>query len=390
MGTIHKAFKIRIYPNSEQQVVINKTLGSCRFLYNQMLSERIKVYEAWKASGDDARVLYEHKYRTEKEYKSEFEWMKEADSSALVQSRMNLSNAYSNFFKSVSGKRKGEKVGFPQFKKRKSGSSYRTQCINDNIKVDSENRKVKLPKIGWVNFRDGKRKQFDGIIKSASVSRTPTGRYFVSILFEQELILQGVILSDELKNKTVGLDMSLEEFFVDNEGNSPAYEKLYRKYEPLLKKAQRKMSKKKKGSKNWYKALHKVNLIHERIKNKRSDFTHKLSTELARNYDVIVVENLSLKGMSQALNLGKSVMDLGYSEFVRQLSYKALWNNKILIEADKWFASSKTCSFCGFVKKNLMLQERNWVCPNCGRSHDRDQNAGANLKSFGLKQLGLT
>jgi putative transposase len=193
----------------------------------------------------------------------------------------------------------------------------------------------------------------------------------------------------ELKNKTIGLDMSLEKFFVDSDGNSPAYERMYRKYETLLKKAQRKMSKKKKGSKNWYKALHKVNLIHELITNRRKDFTHKLSTELVKNNEVIVVENLSLKGMSQALHLGKSVMDLGYSEFVRQLQYKALWNNKILIEADKWFASSKTCSKCGFVNKDLLLHQREWDCPSCGTHHSRDRNAGINLKNFGLEFLGL-
>jgi putative transposase len=149
------------------------------------------------------------------------------------------------------------------------------------------------------------------------------------------------------------------------------------------------MSKKKKGSKNWYKASHKVNLIHERITNKRKDFTHKLSTELVRNNDVIVVEHLSLKGMSQALHLGKSVMDLGYSEFVRQLFYKSLWNNKTFIQADKWFASSKTCSVCGYKNKDLQLSDREWGCPNCGTDHDRDQNAGINLKNYGLRDLGL-
>ena len=149
------------------------------------------------------------------------------------------------------------------------------------------------------------------------------------------------------------------------------------------------MSKKKKGSKSWYKALHKVNLIYERIINKRKDFTQKLSTDLVRTNDVIVVEHLSLKGMSQALHLGKSVMDLGYSEFVRQLSYKSLWNNKTFIQADKWFASSKTCSVCGYKKSDLQLSDREWGCPNCGTDHDRDQNAGINLKNYGLKELGL-
>jgi putative transposase len=296
--------------------------------------------------------------------------------------------AYQNFFKSLKGQRKGNKSGFPKFKKKRTGSSYRTMMTNNNIAIDFENHKVKLPKVGYVNFKD-LRTKIEGVIKSATVSRTPTGKYFVSLLIEQELILSGVEITDELKAKTIGLDMSLESFFVDNEGNSPAYERLYRKYEPLLKKAQRKMSKKKKGSKNWYKALHKVSLIHEIITNKRKDFTHKLSTELVRNNDVIVVEHLSLKGMSQTLHLGKSVMDLGYSSFVSQLQYKSLWNNKTFIQADKWFASSKTCSICGYKNKDLQLSDRDWKCSNCGTDHDRDQNAGINLKNYGLRELGL-
>lgn len=183
--------------------------------------------------------------------------------------------------------------------------------------------------------------------------------------------------------------MGLEKFFVNQDGNSPAYERLYRKFEPKLKKAQRQMSKKKKGSKNWYKALHKVSLIHEIISNKRKDFTQKLSTQLVRDNTVIVIESLSLKGMSQTLKLGKSVMDLGYSQFIHQLQYKTLWNNKISIQADKWFASSKTCSICGYKNKDLQLSDRDWKCPNCGTEHDRDQNAGINLKNYGLRELGL-
>jgi len=354
-----------------------------------MLFERIQTYDIWKSSGEDVRVLYEHEYKTEKQYKEEYEWLKDSvDSQALQQSRINLSMAYQNFFKSLKGQRKGTKSGFPKFKKKRTGSSYRTMMTNNNIQIDFESQKVKLPKTGWLNFRD-QRIKIEGIIKSATVNRSSTGKYFVSLLIEQELVLKGVEISDELKAKTIGLDMSLEKLFVDDKGNSPAYERLYRKYEPLLKKAQIKMSKKKKGSKNWYKALHKVNLIHEIITNKRKDFTHKLSTELVKNNEVIVVEHLSLKGMSQALNLGKSVMDLGYSEFVRQLSYKSLWNNKTFIQADKWFASSKTCSVCGIKNKDLQLSDREWKCLNCGTDHDRDQNAGVNLKNYGLNNLGL-
>lgn len=381
---INKAFKVRIYPNKIQQEQINKTLGSCRFLFNQMLAERMKVYEELK---NDKRKLYEYKYKTEKEYKQEFKWMNEVDSVSLQQSRINLSNAYSNFFKSLKGKRKGES-GFPKFKKKKNKNSYRTVVTNDNIKVNFENKKVKLPKLDWINFKD-KRNNFQGIIKSATVSRTCVGKYFVSILFEQEIETKDLIINQILKDKVVGLDMSLDKFFVDNNGNSPAYEKLYRESEKKLKKLQRKVSKKKLGSKNWYKAVKKVNLVHEIISNKRKDFTHKLSNKLVKENDIIVVESLSIKGMSQALKLGKSVTDLGYSEFIRQLNYKATWNSKLVIQADKWFASSKLCSICGYKKSDLELSDREWICPNCGENHNRDENAGKNLKKFGLNILGL-
>jgi putative transposase len=350
-----------------------------------MLAERIKTYDEWKASGEDVRKLYEHKYKTEKQYKQEFEWLSEPDSISLQQSRIDLSMAYQNFFKSQSGKRKG-KSGFPKFHKRGQKDSYRTLALGKNIDINYETRKVKLPKLGWVTFRD-LRCNTRGVIKQATISRSKTGKYFVSILFEQELELEGVEINQDLKTK--GLDMSLESFFVDNEGNSPAYERIYRKNEPRLKWLQRQVSKKTKGSNNRKKAQLRVNQVFERIANSRKDFSQKLSTKLIQENDVIVVESLNLRAMAQCLNLGKSVNDLGYGEFLRQLQYKSLWNNKILIEADKWFASSKTCSKCGYVHKNLQLDDRIYLCPSCGFEIDRDQNAGINLRNYGLKELGL-
>jgi len=384
-GTIHRALKVRLYPNKEQETQILKTLGSCRFLYNQMLAERIQTYDEWKASGKDVRKLYEHQYKTEKQYKQEFEWLSEVDSISLQQSRIDLSMAYQNFFRSLKGKRKG-KSGFPKFHKKGQKDSYRTLNLGTTIAINYETRKVKLPKLGWINYRD-LRKNIKGAIKQATVSRTKTGKYFVSILFEQELELEGVEIQPNLKTK--GLDMSLSSFYVDDQGNSPAYEYIYRKNEPRLRYLQRQVSKKKKGSSNQKKAQMRVNRIYEKISNSRKDFSQKLSTKLVQENDVIVVESLNLKAMTQCLNLGKSVNDLGYGEFLRQLQYKALWNNKILIEADKWFASSKTCSKCGYVHKNLQLQDRMFNCPSCGFEIDRDQNAGVNLRNYGLKELGL-
>lgn len=251
MGSIHKAFKIRIYPTQKQTEILNKNLGACRAIFNMMLYERKETYEKLK---DDKRALYDFKYKTEKEYKQEFPWLKEdVDSQALQQARIDLSSAYQNFFKSLSGKRKG-KSGFPKFKKKKNQSSYRTMMTNNNIQLNFEHSKVKLPKLGWIKFKD-ERNSINGTIKSATVSKTSTGKYFVSILIEEKLELDGIDLDLLSKDKILGLDMSLSSFFVDSNGNSPVYERLYRRYESKLKKAQQQMSKKKQGSKNWYKAL---------------------------------------------------------------------------------------------------------------------------------------
>lgn len=379
------AWKIRIYPNKTQEIQINKTLGSCRFIYNNILAEHIQVYEQLK---NNKRELYEYKYKTEADYKKEFEWLSEIDSIALQQSRKDLVSAYSNFFKSLSDKRKGQS-GFPKFRKKGQKESYRTQVVNNNIKINTENHKIKLPIIGWINYRDQRVPEYNKIC-NATVSKSKTGKYFVSILLEKEISEPKAFNLEESLEKGLfvkGLDMSLEHFYVDEQGNSPDYVRFFRKYEDRIAYLQRKVSKKKSGSNNRRKAQLRVNKIYEKIANSRKDFVEKLSTKLINENDVIVTETLSLKGMSQALNLGKSVMDLGYSQFINRLQDKALDNGKIVIQADKWFASSKTCNNCGYVNKELKLSDREWDCPNCGAHHLRDQNAGINLANYGLNLI---
>ena len=350
-----------------------------------MLAERIKVYEELK---DNKRALYEHNYKTEKEYKEEFEWLKEVDSISLQQSRIDLSVAYQNFFKSLKKQRKGDQIGFPKFHKKGQKDSYRTCSTSNNIKIDFENQKVKLPKIGWIKFRD-KRNSFPGVIKSATVSRSKTGKYFVSLLFEYEKEIKTFNIEQSLERGLFvkGLDMSLDKFYVDDMGNSPKYQRLFRKYENRLAYLQRKVSKKKLGSNNRKKAQLRVNKLYEKIANSRKDFVEKLSTKLLQENDVIVIESLNLKGMSQALKLGKSVMDLGYGMFVNRLDQKALEKEKIIIRADKWFASSKTCSTCGYINKDLKLSDREWTCPKCQTHHLRDENAGQNLRDYGMNLI---
>ena len=373
------SWKIRLYPNKSQEEMFRKTIGCCRKIYNEMLSERIDFYEQNK---DNKDILKTHKYKTEKELKQEYEYLKEVDSIALQQSRRDLESAYKNFFKS--------KFGYPKFHKKGQKDSYRTQNVSNNIKVNPDNRKICIPKIGWVSYRD-KRTDINGKILNLTISMTKTGKFFASIIFEKTVVQPKELdietaIQEGLRIK--GLDMSLEHFYIDEEGNYPEnFRRLYREYEKKIKYLSRQVSKKQKGSNNRKKAQLKLNKVYEKIANLRKDFIEKLSTELIKNNDVIVVETLSLQGMSQALNLGKSVMDLGYSMFVKRLEDKAKLQGKLVIKADKWYASSKTCSKCGYVYKELKLSEREWTCPECGEHHYRDHNAGQNLITYGFNIL---
>lgn len=380
----NKALKIRIYPDAKQTEQLNKTLGCSRAIYNMMLYERITVFEE---NRDDRQKLYGYTYKEVSAYKKEYEWLKEADSQALAWEKVKLQNAYSNFFTSLKGERKGHKVGFPKYKKKKTQNSYTSSLVNGNMAIDFESKKVKLPKLGWIHFRD-QRSSAEGKIKSVTVSRSTTGKYFASFLFEYEapVVIEKVVTDPK---KVIGLDMSLENFYVDHQGNTPGFTRNTRKYEDQLAKTQSRLRKKKKGSQNWYKAKHRVALVHGKIANSRADFNRKLATELCTKYDAVCIETLSLQGMSRTLHLGKSVHDLGYAGFVSRLKQKAEEKGTHVIQVDRWFASSKICNVCGHKNSTLQLRERNWICPNCGAELSRDENAGKNLRDVGLDMLGL-
>ncbi len=380
----NKALKIRIYPDARQTEQLNKTLGCSRAIYNMMLHERITVFEENK---DDRQKLYGYTYKEVSAYKKEYEWLKEADSQALAWEKVKLLHAYSNFFTSLKGERKGQKVGFPKYKKKKTKNSYTSSLVNGNMAIDFESKKVKLPKLGWIQYRD-QRTSAEGRIKSVTVSISTTGKFFASFLFEYEApaVIKKAVTDTQ---RVVGIDMSLSDFYVDHEGNTPGFTRNTRKYEDQLAKTQRRLSKKRKGSQNWYKAKHRVALVHEEIANSRADFNRKLVTELCSKYDAVCIETLSLKGMSRALRLGKSVHDLGYAEFVSKLKQKAEETGTHVIQADQWFASSKLCNKCGYKNSALGLKDRNWICPNCGAELSRDENAGKNLRNVGLDLLGL-
>ena len=388
-----KALKIRIYPNVQQTTLLNKTFGCSRFIYNTMLSERKCIYAKLK---DKPRELYEYKYRTEKQLKEEFEFLKEVDSISLQQTRMNLSLAYQNFFRKLKDpKIPSSEKGFPKFKKKNAKNSFRTIQINGNLKIDFEKKKVKAPKLGWISYHDD-RVIKDIKIHSMTFSRTPSLKYYVSILYEDIIPSKEPVDLTRKDLKIKGLDMSLTNFFVDDEGNSPQYDRNYRKAEKKIVWLQEKISINK-CTQLKKKLRLRLARLHEHIANKRKDFNEKLSTQLVKENDVIVIESLSIKDMAKFKkwskrkeskdknNHGKSVNDLGWCYFVQRLKTKAEEQGKVVIEANKWFASSKTCNICGYVNKDLMVSERSWICPRCGTEHNRDENAAKNLRDVANK-----
>lgn len=286
-------------------------MGCCRFLYNQMLAERIAT---WKEFKNDKEKLYGYKYRTEKSYKEEFEFLKEVDSVALQQSRRDLETAYQNFYKRV---RKGDKKkGFPKFKRKDDKNSFRVQNTANNIRFDSENHKIKIPKISWIKYRDNR--VVDGKLKQITISKTKTNKFFASLLFEVEKDVQQPQVQKTNELKVKGLDMSLSNFFVDDEGNSPEYIRLFRTYENKLSYIHKLIDNS--NSKVFKRRMRlRANRINEKITNKRKDFIEKLSTKLIRENDVIILETLSLQEMSQGYHLGKSVYDLGWGMFIERL-----------------------------------------------------------------------
>ena len=360
---MNKAYKFRIYPNAEQQIILAKTFGCVRFIYNQMLSDKINHYEETKQKLNN----------TPAQYKSKFPWLKEVDSLALANAQMNLQTAYNSFFRNT-------KIGFPKFKSKKSNRrSYTTNCVNGNISID--NGFLKLPKVGLVKLKQHRLILSNYKLKSVTISQTPSGKYYASVLFEYENQIQEQELHDFL-----GLDFSMHGLYKDSNGNEPAYPRYYRQAEERLKREQRKLSLMQKGSKNRSKQRIKVANLHEKVANQRKDFLHKQSRQIANAYDCVCIENLDMRAMSQSLNFGKSVADDGWGMFVTFLKYKLEETGKRLVKVNKFFASSQICNVCGYkntATKNLSI--RAWDCPECGAHHNRDINAAINIRNEGMR-----
>lgn len=360
-----KAYKYRIYPNEEQINYLQKTFGCTRFIYNQMLADRIKSYEENKDL--DIKIT---KYPTPAQYKKEYEWLKEVDSLALANAQMNLDKAYKNFFRDKS-------VGFPKFKSKKNNhKSYTTN--NQNGTVYIENDRIKIPKLkSMINIKQ--HREFVGLIKSCTISQNPSGKYFISILVDTENYQL-----PKLDTK-VGIDLGIKEFAITSDGEMFSNPKWLNKSEKRLRKLQKDLSRKQKGSNNRRKDRLKVAKLHEKISNQRKDYLHKISHYIISENQVIVIEDLKVSNMIKNHKLAKSIADVSWSEFRRQLEYKAKWYGRELIIAPSNYASSQLCSNCGNKSSQTKdLSCRTYVCDICGMEMDRDINASKNLLKLAM------
>ena len=361
---ILKAYKFRLYPNAIEKQFLEQNFGNARFLYNKMLSDKIEYYKKHKKS----------LYNTPAQYKKEYEFLKLSDSLSLSNVQLDLERAYKNFFRNPS-------FGFPKFKsKHKNKFSYKTNNQNGSIHIEDEY--LKLPKIGFIKIKMERQLPVNSKIKNVTISKTKTNKYFASIQFEYEKNIEQVEPANFL-----GLDYAMSDFYVDSEGVKGNYPKFFRASQKKLAKEQRKLSKMVRGSNNYNKQKIKVAKVHEKIANQRKDFLHKTSRKIANFYDVVCIEGLNMKAMSQTMNFGKSVHDNGWGMFTHMLKYKLEESGKQLVVADKFFPSTKQCSSCRSKKESILLSERTYSCEHCKLSIDRDLNAALNLKQYAIESI---
>lgn len=387
----HYGLVLRILPTEKQVDLVYQTFGCSRLIYNNFLATRQDYYkETGKtlSTSDYKKNILNPLKKTE-----EFNFLKKVDKFALESAVENAEDAFDRFFK---GQNK-----FPRFKsKRKAKKSYTTKFTNDNIRI--ENNFIQVPKLGKIKFVRPKTKENDSkLIKikngtarilNATISYQG-GKYYISLCLEEIVNLVNPLNLENIDlNKIIGIDLGLKDFVIINNGlytqkeESPRY---FAKSEKKLAKLQRKLSKKKLDSKNFNKAKLKVSKLQKKIANQRLDFCHQLSRKLCNENQVVIVENLNIKGMVKNKNLAKAIQDAGWSKFLTFLKYKLGWEGKRYIEVDRWFASSKICSHCGEKKLMLSLNEREWVCSSCNTHHDRDENASINIRQEGMRMLGI-
>ena len=356
---MNRAMRFRIEPNKTQQEQLERTFGCCRFLYNRMLSDRML-----------SEMTGEHMETRPSAYKKEYLWLREVDSLALCNVQLDLERAFRDYRK-VPGR------GCPRYKsKHRSRQCYTTNVVNGNIRI--EGRHIRLPKIGMVRIRLHRDIPEGWTLKNVTVVKEPSGKYYASLLYEVPES-ENQADREDVEKRYLGIDYAMDGLAVISDGTRAAYPKYYRQAEEKLAREQRKLSHCVKGSHNYERQKRRVAVIHEKVRNQRKDFLHKLSRQLADEYDVIGVEDIDMKAMSRSLHFGKSVMDNGYGMLRSMLSYKLEEQGKELIKVDRFFPSSKRCSCCGRIKADLTLSDRIYRC-ECGACMDRDVNAAINIR----------
>ena len=363
-----RAYRFRLYPGREQEKLFHRTFGCCRFVYNRMLADKKAMYEE---TGKTKRL-------TPAGYKKDFPWLKEVDSLALANVQLHLEAAFARFFEP--GKNR-----YPRFKsKHRSRKSYTTNVVNGNITL--EDGRLRLPKAGPVRIRQHRRIPEGYVLKSVTVSMEPSGKYYASLLYEYPARENQTPGADREDAKVLGIDFAMRGMAVFSDGSRAEYPGYYRLAQERLARDQRRLSKCKKGSRNYEKQKRRVALRHEKIRNQRKDYLHKLSRDLADRYDAIAVEDIDMQAMSRSLHFGKSVADNSFGAFRTMLAYKLEEQGKSFVKVGRFFPSSKMCSRCGNVKKELRLDERVYRC-SCGLCMDRDLNAAVNIREEGRRIL---
>lgn len=360
-----KAYKYRIFPSEEQQGLLANIFGQTRFVFNLGLETKITAYAGNKTNIDCFDLIKQVKELKD----TECPWLKEAPSQALQMALRNLDNAYTNFFK---GK------GFPKFKNKHGKQSFH---LPQGVFLSEDNKQIFLPKLKFVGI--DLHREFKGDIKTVTVSRTVTNKYFVSILVDnkQELPKKKPIT----EQSAVGIDLGIKDFAITSDGKKFENKDFLKSTMQKLRVAQRSLSRKKKGSNHYKQQKLVVALLHEKVRNQRQDYLHKISSYLVNNYDTICLEDLAVKNMVKNHNLARAISDMGWGEFRTMLEYKSEWQGKNLSVIGRFEPSSKTCNCCGHINKELTLNDREWTCIKCNAKHDRDVNASINIKNFGLR-----
>ncbi len=365
-----RAFKYRLYPNKEQIIKFHKHFGACRYIYNWGLEHKIRAYK------EEGKSISRFALNKEiKELKQSEKWLQKVNSQSLQGATLNLDNAFKKFFK--------ENKGFPRFKSKKN--PVQSFNVPQNHKIDFNNGKVYLPRIGWIKTKLHRR--FHGKLQTATISKTNTGKYYISILIDDSQSVPDKQPFNE--SNTTGIDLGIKHFLITSDGSKVANPRYLKQNLKKLKREQRKLSRKKKGSKNRQPQRLKVAKIYEKIRNIREDFQHKWSTKLICENQAICLETLNIQGMLKNKHLAQQISDVGWYSFIKKLKYKAEWYGKTIYRIGIFEPSSKICNKCGYHHTKLELKNRTWACPECGTVHDRDINAAINIKDSALDKQNI-